>query len=223
MKSHPPQDSSDKKTPKVKDVELEDLINIKEDGDGPDLEIQSSKLTDVDPTNAEGLEILDDPDDLISQLQNQVVEAEKRVLLAQADLENVRRRTRRDAADKVKFASLGLMNEILDAVDNLQRAVDAYQLEPNGDGLVEGVRMVAGQINAALANHGCKKIEAVGQPFDPNLHQALQMQPSEDFPANTVMMNLRAGYQLHERVVRHSQVFVSTGQPKSDPKNPTED
>ena len=79
------------------------------------------------------------------------------------------------------------------------------------DGLLEGVKMVAQQISTVLENKGCKKIEAVGQPFDPNLHQAVQMQPSDEYESNTVMQELRTGFQLHDRVIRPSQVFVSTG------------
>jgi molecular chaperone GrpE len=96
----------------------------------------------------------------------------------------------------------------------LQRAIEAYQQDPNGDGLAQGVAMVSSQISKALENHGCKKIEAVGAPFDPNHHQALQMQPSDDHPANTVMMDLRPGFLLHDRLIRPAQVFVSTGAAK---------
>jgi molecular chaperone GrpE len=147
----------------------------------------------------------------VDQLKAQVADAEKRVLLAQADLENFRKRKSRDLQDQMKYASLNLMSELLESVDNLQRAIESYQQEPNGDALSAGVSMVSTQIAKALENHGCKKIDSVGQTFDPNLHQALQMQPSDDHAANTVMMDLRAGFQLHDRLIRPAQVFVSTG------------
>lgn len=147
----------------------------------------------------------------VEQLQAQVSDAEKRVLMAHADLENYRKRTRRDMQDQMKYASLRLMSELLESVDNLQRAVESYQQDPNGDGLAQGVAMVSTQISKVLEDHGCKKINAVGEPFDPNLHQALQMQASKDHPANTVMQDLRTGFQLHDRLIRPAQVFVSTG------------
>ena len=146
-------------------------------------------------------------------LQQRLAEAEKQVLLAQADLENFRKRTRRETQEQIKYACLELMSELLDSLDNLQRAVESYQSEPNGDGLAEGVRMVSEQIGKTLENHGCHRINAEGQAFDPNLHQALQMQASPDHPANTVMLDLRSGFRLHDRVIRPSQVFVSTGPP----------
>ena len=145
------------------------------------------------------------------ELQAQLADAEKRVLLAHADLENFRRRTRRDMQDQLRYASLGLISEILDAVDNLNRAIEAHEKEPGATGLVDGVKLVAQQLTNTLQNQGCKKIEAVGQPFDPTLHQAVQIQASDEVPPNTVLMDLRPGFQLHDRIIRPSQVFVSTG------------
>ncbi len=147
----------------------------------------------------------------VEQLKAQLAEAEKRTLLAQADLENFRRRTRRDTQDQLKYASVPLMNELLEVIDNLDRAIAAHESDAPGEGLLEGVKLVAQQIATILENKGCKKIEAIGQPFDPNLHQAVQMQPSNEYDANTVMQELRTGFQLHDRVIRPSQVFVSTG------------
>lgn len=150
-------------------------------------------------------------------LQRKLVEAEKQVMLAQADLENFRKRTRRENQEQIRYASLPLMNDLLEAVDNLHRAIDAASGEdasPTTSNLLQGVSMVAQQISSILENHGCKKIESLGVPFDPNLHQAVQMQPSEEFPPNVVMQELRSGFQLHDRVIRPSQVFVSTGKPQ---------
>ena len=151
------------------------------------------------------------PADEVTQLKAQLADAEKRVLLAQADLENYRKRSRRDTQDQLRYASLPLMNDLLEAVDNLNRAVDSHDSEAGSEGLLEGVKMVAQQISTILENKGCKKIESVGQPFDPNLHQAVQMQPSDEYDSNVVMQELRSGFQLHDRVIRPSQVFVSTG------------
>jgi molecular chaperone GrpE len=174
-----------------------------------DLVSAMDEQTEVDGTT-ESIPMLQPVED-IEQLQQQLAEAEKRALLAQADLENFRRRTRRDMQDQLRYASLPLMNDLLEAVDNLNRAIEAHNNDASSKGLLEGVQLVAQQISTVLENNGCKKIEAVGQPFDPNLHQAVSMQPSDEFPANTVMQELRTGFQLHERVIRPSQVFVSTG------------
>ena len=160
----------------------------------------------LDPLTAE-MQTTDQP----GTVKEQLVEAEKKHLLAVAELENFRKRSRVATQEQIRYASLPLMSEMLEALDNLQRAIDAAEGEPSSSGLLEGVKMVASQILTVLESHGCTKIDAIGKPFDPNLHQAVQMQTSDNFPANSVMMELRPGYQLHDRVIRPSQVFVSTG------------
>ena len=174
----------------------------------PVLEFPSAEEIDQIANETAGADV---PVDEVSQLREQLADAEKRVLMAHADLDNFRRRNLRETQDQIKYAPGKLMTEVLEAIDNLGRAVESYEKDKNGDGLNDGVKMVAAQIGTMLEKHGCKKIEAVGTAYDPNLHQALQMQPSEEYEANTVMMDLRSGFQLHDRVLRPSQVFVSTG------------
>jgi molecular chaperone GrpE len=152
----------------------------------------------------------------LEQLKSELADAEKRILLAQADLDNFRRRMRKEMQDQLKFASTGLITELLESVDNLGRAIDTHQPDANSAGLVQGMKMVFQQLSQTLQTHGCKKIEAIGQPFDPNLHQAVQMQPSADVPPNTVLADLRPGFMLHDRVIRPSQVAVSSA-PQSQP------
>ena len=167
----------------------------------------------ADEEQVENLDTIDLTDG--GDLSAKLAETEKKLLLAHADLENFRKRSRRENEERVRYASLNLMGELLDAVDNLQRAVDAANSEAAEGGLLEGVSMVANQITTILQNHGCQKIDALGQPFDPNLHQAVQMQPSAEYAANMVMQELRSGYRLHDRVIRPTQVFVSTGPAES--------
>ena len=177
------------------------------------LEFPSAEEVDA-IVDGESSELPSEPVDETSELQQKLADAERQVLLAHAELDNFRRRNLRETQEKIKYASSGLMNDILEAVDNLGRAVESYENDKNGDGLNDGVKLVTQQITASLEKHGCKKIAATGEAFDPNLHQALQMQPSEEFEANTVMQDLRPGFQLHDRVLRPSQVFVSTGSAK---------
>ena len=170
----------------------------------------------IEPASEEQLKELDaametSSEPTVESLQAELADAEKRVLMAHADLDNFRRRTRRDQQDSLKYATLPMMGQILEALDNFDRAMEAHEQDPSGAGLLDGVKMVAQQISDILTEKGCKKIEAVGQPFDPNKHQAMQMQPSDEYEANIVMMDLRPGFELHDRVIRPSQVFVSTG------------
>jgi molecular chaperone GrpE len=98
-------------------------------------------------------------------------------------------------------------------VDNLQRAIDAAQQTSEGKSLLEGVQLVATQLDAVLKQHGCLPIETVGTPFDPNQHQAIAQEPSTEHPAGTVTRAAQVGYKLQDRVIRPAQVFVSTGAP----------
>lgn len=150
----------------------------------------------------------------IEELTQKLAESEKRTLIAHADLENYRKRARRDMQDQLKYAPMKLMMELLEAVDNLERAINAAEEDPSSSGLLDGVKMVATQLTTVLENHGCKQTPAVGAAFDANLHQAIQMQPSSEFEEGIVTLEARKGFQLHDRVLRPSQVFVSTGPAK---------
>jgi molecular chaperone GrpE len=160
------------------------------------------------------VEVVDE--DSVESLKSKLSEMEKLALRYQADLDNFRKRTRSQTNEQIKYAAMPLLTELLESVDNLNRATEAAQTESEGSGLLQGVTMVATQLQGLLEKNGCQVIESVGQPFDPNCHQAVQMQPSEEHPANTVMHEIRTGYKLHDRVIRPAQVFVSTGPAESE-------
>lgn len=144
----------------------------------------------------------------IESLQQQLAEADKRVLQAEAEKENFRKRIKTDYETQLRFAALPLLQDMLQVRDNLQRALGAAG---DNQSLRDGVAMVAKQLDDNLAKHHCKPIPAVGEIFDPNYHEAIQQAPSDEFAAGVVSMEVTTGYQLHERVVRPSQVIVSTG------------
>lgn len=136
--------------------------------------------------------------------------AEEKVMRAHAELENFRRRSRRETAEQLKYANLPLVSDLLEIVDNLSRALATAEADSNPS-LVEGVRLVQTQLDQVLEKHGCKRIQSTGQPFDPHLHSAIQMQASAEVPANHVLIETRSGFLLHDRVVRPAEVIVSTG------------
>jgi len=149
------------------------------------------------------------------KLKQDLAEANARVLRAQAELENFRKRIYRDTEQQLKFATLGLLKDILEVADNLTRALDAAKAsDPNG-GVAQGIQMVQSQFLTVLNKHHCLPIEAVGKPFDPNYHEALTQVPHAEVPAGNILQELRKGYMLHDRVVRTSQVILSAGAPQS--------
>ena len=130
-------------------------------------------------------------------------------LMALADLDTYRRRVRKEAEEARRFAVLPLAEDLLPALDNLHRALEAARSATDVAQLVQGVQMVIRQFDDVLVKHQVTAIESVGRPFDPNLHQALQQQPSAEHPPMTVLAEYQRGYQMHERVIRPSTVVVA--------------
>ena len=146
----------------------------------------------------------------ITLLSDEVEEAKDRTRRALAEMENYRKRVARQIEDERRYANLPMIRDLLPVWDNLDRAIESAENTKHTTGLLEGCKMVVQQLQDVLARHGCREIEALHEPFDPNHHEAVSQQPSEDFPANTVLCVVQAGFQLHDRVVRPSQVIVST-------------
>ncbi len=146
-----------------------------------------------------------------------------RFLRVQAELENYRKRVRKETEQNRLYQALPLVRDLLPGLDNLERALIAAESSHNVDELIEGVRMVAQQFQDVLARHSTLPIDAVGKPFDPNLHEAIQQLPSSDHPPMTVIDEVQRGYMLHDRVVRPSTVIVSSSsaeeaEPPNDPE-----
>ncbi len=138
--------------------------------------------------------------------------AEKEALVARAELENYRKRVQRDTEMQLKYANLPLVKDLLDVWDNLQRAMDAADADdPATKALREGVGMVSQQMTDVLGRYGCKRVSALGEEFDPNIHEAISQMASDEYASGTVMNEVAVGYLLHDRVVRPSHVIVSTG------------
>jgi molecular chaperone GrpE len=148
----------------------------------------------------------------IAALKEQLAKAEsekENALRTAAEYENARKRAVRDAETDKRFASAKLVLDLLAALDNLDRAVEAAQKAGEAPSLVQGVMATQTQILDTLKRHGIAPIESLGKPFDPNLHQAVSMQPSADQPPNTVLSVLQKGFTIHDRVLRPATVVVS--------------
>jgi molecular chaperone GrpE len=146
-----------------------------------------------------------------AKLEGELREANERAIRAQAELDNFRKRSRREAEEERRYAALPLIRDLLSVMDNLDRALEAAEKTQQGSSLVEGVKMVAIQFTTYLDQHGCRKIPAIGLPFNPHHHEAIAQEPSNEVAAGNVTRIARNGYQLHDRVVRPAQVLVSTG------------
>ena len=130
---------------------------------------------------------------------------------ALADLENFRKRVYREMDDERRFQSLPMLKSLLPVFDGLDRAIFAAAQSKKFDDLLNGVQMTVKQLETALAGHGAKSIVALGQQFDPNLHEAISQIPSAEQPPMTVLNDVERGYTLHDRVIRPSKVIVAIG------------
>jgi molecular chaperone GrpE len=153
--------------------------------------------------------VLDD----LNELQKKASERDEFLSLLQhlrADYANYQKRVQKEMESTRRFASQGLILDLLAGLDNLERAMQAAEGTGNSTGLLDGIRLVHQQLVAALARHGVQPIAALGKPFDPVFHEALLEQPCPDKPERTVLQEFQKGYALHDRVIRPAKVVVSS-------------
>jgi molecular chaperone GrpE len=130
----------------------------------------------------------------------------------QAEFENYQKRAARERESERKHAIAPLARDLLPALDNLQRAMDAAKQVGESGPLVQGVAATQAQIVQILGRHGITPIEALDQPFDPNRHEAVMQKPSADHPPGTVVQVLQSGFMIHDRVLRPASVVVSAAE-----------
>ncbi len=148
----------------------------------------------------------------LAAAKKEAADAYDRYLRAVADLENFRRRSVREKEDLRLFATSRVLEDLLPVLDNLGLGLAAAR-QPNADlnTLIGGVDIVAQQLKGALAAHGLKEINPVGQAFDPHQHEALSHEPSATVPVEHVVGVVRNGYSLNGRLLRPAAVVVSNG------------
>lgn len=134
----------------------------------------------------------------------------ERLLRLQADFENTRKRLEREKQDFVKFANEGIISELLNVLDDLERTVELAQ-EKHEDlpAFLKGVEMILAHLYEMLKEYGVKPIDSQGKLFDPHLHEALMQVENKDLPENTIVEELQKGYSLNDRVIRTAKVKVS--------------
>lgn len=153
--------------------------------------------------------------DRIGELLAEVEDLKQKALYAQAEVQNVRRRAEKEAADARTYAATSFARDLLSVADNLGRALASIPAEARGDerlkGLVTGIEMTAKELDTVFGRHGITKIEAVGQSLDPNRHQAIVEVDSDEHAAGTVATEMQTGYMIRDRLLRPAMVGVSRG------------
>lgn len=150
----------------------------------------------------------------IDALRERAVKAEEnwdRYVRAVADLENFKKRATRERLEGIKFANESLLQELIPVLDNFDMALTASRCDQTGtaESLQAGITMIHQQLKKALTDAGLEEVDALGKPFDPNLHEAVSQQETNDVPEGQVLQQLRKGYKLRDRLIRPATVVVS--------------
>ncbi|RDY71991.1 nucleotide exchange factor GrpE [Halobacillus trueperi] len=159
--------------------------------------------------NEESEQTVVEETDELEQLRQEKEEINNRLLRLQADYDNFRRRTQKEKEADRKYRSQSLVEELIPALDNFERAL---QVEVDGDAaknFADGMKMVYDQFKAALEKEGVEEIPAKGEEFDPHMHQAIMQVEDENYESNIVIEELQKGYRLKDRVIRPSMVKVN--------------
>ncbi len=128
----------------------------------------------------------------------------------QAEFENYRKRVQREIEENKKYANVEIILDIINVLDDFERAIDSAKSSRNFDTLLEGIVMIENQLRGILEKkYGVKRIEAVGKEFDPNLHDAIMMEESDKYEEDTVIEDFQKGYIMHDRIIRPSKVKVA--------------
>ena len=195
-------------------------IDIKND------ESKSSEGKIPDKSESENETVVNAADplkELEEKLKNAELEAKQtydRFLRVSAEFDNYKKRSAREMSEFRKYANESLISEMLTVVDNIERAISTSSSDDQANScIIEGVSLTLKEILRVFDNFGVKPIESLCKAFDPNFHQAVMQEESEEHPDNTVMVELQKGYMIHDRLLRPSMVVVSKS--KATPEDNT--
>jgi molecular chaperone GrpE len=135
-------------------------------------------------------------------------------LRTQADFENYKKRAAREKEEGIKYANSSLLERLIAIVDNFELGLEAARAESESSPIFAGMSMVLKQLTDFLKDNGLEPIDAAGQKFDPNVHEAIAHEPSGEFPEGVVTRQNRRGYRMKDRLLRPSSVVVSSGPAK---------
>jgi molecular chaperone GrpE len=200
--------------------------------DKPDKPESTEVKPNPEAENAESLDRGEEPvtgsgtaaeaDSELLDLQSALGEAEQELAAHQdamlrmhAEMENLRKRLTRDLERSRKFALERVMRDLLPVRDSLERGLETDDGMATVESMKEGKALIKRMFDKVLADHGLQVVDPLGEPFDPELHEAMTMQHSGEYPENVVMEVMQKGFLLHERLIRPAMVVVSQG-PETD-------
>jgi molecular chaperone GrpE len=157
----------------------------------------------------------------IAELEERCAQADDQNLRTAAEFQNFRRRARQEKEQVVRFATERLVSELLPVIDNFGRAMQVDADSPSAENLLAGVKMIYDQLLQVLAVQGVAPIEALGEAFDPTLHEAIEREETAALPPDVVVAEIAKGYRMHDRVIRPAKVRVSAAPSEASPPEET--
>jgi molecular chaperone GrpE len=199
---HPKENQKEEEIPN-KEISTGEIIEKEEESTAPETEVDLLK-------------------ERLSKSEEQIKELEDRLLRLAAEFDNYRKRTNKEFSYLVKNANEKLILQLLDTLDNFQRALDSAKTSNDYENFHKGVELIYTHMKDLLAKEGLKEIEALGKPFDPNFHEAVTQAESDEYKEGIVMEEISKGYLLNDRLLRASKVVVSKGKSKEKEKKSDE-
>lgn len=182
---------------------------------GDEIEIEykksdrNSETADLAPEEVEAPEEETvEPESQVERLEKELAELKDKYLRLAAEFDNYKKRTVRDFSNLVETANQDLIKSLLDILDNFRRAL-ATSRESDPESILKGMELIYSQLDNLLKDRGLEEIDALGQPFDPELHEAVMAMPTDEYPEDHVADEFQKGYKLKGRIIRHSKVAVA--------------
>jgi molecular chaperone GrpE len=164
---------------------------------------------------AEAANEVRDLQEALDEVQQELAASRDAMLRMQADMENLRKRLIRDLERSRKFALESIMRDLLPVCDSLERGLETEDGTATIESLKQGKALIKRMLDKVMEDHGLAVLDPLGEPFDPELHEAMTMRHSDEFGENTVAEVMQKGFLLHDRLIRPAMVVVSQG-PESD-------
>jgi molecular chaperone GrpE len=152
----------------------------------------------------------------LEKAQSEAAEMKTRYLRAVADLENYRKRIAREKQDIIRSAAASVVESLLPVLDNMKLGLQAAEKHPEAKDVTFGFKMVDEQLKKSLSEQGLEELLPDGERFDPNLHECIAHQPSDEVEDDHIIQTVRAGYRLNDRLIRAANVIVSSGPAKEE-------
>lgn len=199
----------------MKDKENKENEAFEETPAATKVEVEPATAVEEEKAAAAQPESEPEPSEL-EKAQAEAAEMKARYLRSVADLENYRKRISREKQDILRSAAASVVEALLPVLDNMKLGLQAAENHPEAKDVTVGFKMVEDQLKKTLAEQGLEELIPDGEVFNPNLHECIAHQPSEDVPEDHVIQTVRAGYRLNERLIRAANVIVSSGPSKEE-------